>query len=52
MECKCKAGNTYKVFKFIKIYPEWNVNIWNGIKSVATTVIKIYPEWNVNSFEM
>ncbi|EFH93271.1 hypothetical protein HMPREF0391_10929 [Finegoldia magna ATCC 53516] len=37
---------------FIKIYPEWNVNVGLGIAGAFLAWIKIYPEWNVNISEM
>ena len=37
-----------KLIVFIKIYPEWNVNIKVDLLKVYVLKIKIYPEWNVN----
>ena len=35
-------------FQDIKIYPEWNVNVFVVGSCCLVKRIKIYPEWNVN----
>ena len=46
MECKAKCQANISAFKFIGIYPEWNVKGESYIFVVGFHIIGIYPEWS------
>ena len=50
MECKAKCQVNITTFKFIGIYPEWNVKVKSVSFTFSIKYIGIYPEWNVKSF--
>ena len=49
MECKYRLYQVNHHFLNIKIYPEWNVKVFQNKEIKGDIKIKIYPEWNVNN---
>ena len=37
--------------EYIRIEPQWNVNMVYGIDTIIVLIIRIEPQWNVNTAE-